>query len=658
MSLLRIAVLFTAVVLLGCQRLPGGPAMVPTAVVSVTEPASPATPVEVTAAAGGVATTAAPEAPAAELTAAATATPVPIFKQLRVCMVQEPQSLYLYGDQGLAEVTLRHAIYENLYTNLGFDFQAQGLAKLPSLADGDAAIERVTVGNGDVVVDARGNITRLHSGVLVRNAGGDLIPFDGSEIDMSQLVVRFTLKPMVWSDGTPVTAADSVFSFEVAANSQTPGSKTRLERTAAYVAEGNSTAVWTGLPGWLDTLYFTNVWAPLPQHQLVDVSPGEMVAAELTARRPLSNGPFVVAEWIAGEEIRLEKNPHYYRASEGLPHLNEVTFNFLGDAARVQAELLAGNCDVATQDGLDVHLIPLLEQGGSTPATLHVETGPIFEHIAFGIVPVEEVAERRRNWFGSTQVRQAIAMCTDRRQMADELLHGGAPLMHAYIPPAHPLYPPDLAEWPYDVAAANALLDEAGFRRDEDGIRRWPRTEIPFRIRLGTDDAADFRARINEIFSENVADCGIEVETYQEPVGQWYGNGPAGTLFGRRFDLGTFAWLVSAVPPCHLYLTDAIPGPPPDFIAGWSGRNVTGWSNSDFDAACQAAQGAFLGTEVYRENHQQAVRIFAEELPMIPLFPRLKLAATRPEVLNFRLDPTQPSSLWNIHEIDVDREQQ
>jgi peptide/nickel transport system substrate-binding protein len=371
----------------------------------------------------------------------------------------------------------------------------------------------------------------------------------------------------------------------------------------------------------------------------------------------LSNGPFVVADWLAGEEIRLEKNPYYYRAAEGLPHLDEVTFTFWGDPARVQTELLAGNCDVATQDGLDVHLIPLFDEDDSILPRLHVQTGPIFEHIAFGIVPVEEVAERRRNWFGSTQVRQAITMCADRRQMVDELLHGRGSLMHAYIPTDHPLYPQDLAEWPYDVTAANALLDEAGFLRDEeDGIRRWPNSAIPFRIRLGTDDSGDFRARVNEIFRDSVAACGIEVETYQEPAAQWYGAGPTGTLFGRRFDLGAFAWLISATPPCHLYLSDAIPGPPPAFPAGWSGRNVTGWNNPEFDAACQAGQGTFFGTGAYRENHEQALRIFAEEVPIIPLFPRLKVAATRPEVLNFLLDPTQPSSLWNIFEIDVERE--
>ena len=50
-----------------------------------------------------------------------------------------------------------------------------------------------------------------------------------------------------------------------------------------------------------------------------------------------------------------------------------------------------------------------------------------------------------------------------------------------------------------------------------------------------------------------------------------------------------------------------------------------------------------------------AQRIFSEELPVLPLFLSLKVSATRPEVLNFSLDPTQNSELYNLYEVDVER---
>lgn len=51
--------------------------------------------------------------------------------------------------------------------------------------------------------------------------------------------------------------------------------------------------------------------------------------------------------------------------------------------------------------------------------------------------------------------------------------------------------------------------------------------------------------------------------------------------------------------------------------------------------------------------HQAAWRIFADELPSLPLFPRVKRAVARPEVLNFPLDRTQNSELWNLFEIGL-----
>lgn len=60
-------------------------------------------------------------------------------------MSTEPDDLFLYGSTQLTAVAVRYAIYENLYTTLDYDYQPQGLEKLPSLEDGDAVINTVTV---------------------------------------------------------------------------------------------------------------------------------------------------------------------------------------------------------------------------------------------------------------------------------------------------------------------------------------------------------------------------------------------------------------------------------------------------------------------------------------------------------------------------------
>ena len=136
-------------------------------------------------------------------------------------------------------------------------------------------------------------------------------------------------------------------------------------------------------------------------------------------------------------------------------------------------------------------------------------------------------------------------------------------------------------------------------------------------------------------------------------AGAGFAPGPAGKVFGRQFDLAQLAWINRIQPDCGLYLSRHIPGPILDGFNGWQSVNVSGWSNEAYDAACNEALSSLPGQPGYGEAHQEAMRIFAQELPAMPLFTRMRLAATTPDVLNFRLDSTQPSALWNAFELDM-----
>lgn len=575
-------------------------------------------------------------------------------KDLIVCMAQEPDTLYPYGTSMLAASAVLHAIYENDYTTLSYAYQAQGLEKLPSLADGDAFFETVTVNPGDMVVDKDVNPVAWGEGVVVVNAAGEEVTFDGNPVEMEQMVVQFTFKPRIWSDGTPVTADDSVYSFELAADPDTPRGKYQSDRTASYTATGDLSVEWRGLPGYKDSQYYISMWAPLPRHAWEGFTAAELLEAEESSRMPMGDGPFMVTEWVAGDHISLVKNPNYYRASEGLPYLDSVTYKFVPDTNQLIAQLLAGQCDIGTQDGMDATQAPfLIEAENNGILVPYFQTGTVFEHIDFNIDPYDD----RTVWFDDVRVRQAFTMCTDRQSMVDNIMYGRSEVISSYIPSVHPLFNQDNVQWPYDVEAANALLDEAGFvDTDGDGLRNHPTTGENFIVFLGTTAGNEMRQQLTQIFKENLAACGVQVDLEYLPAGEWFADGPDGPLFGRKYDLGEFAWLTGVNPSCDLYLTDQIPGPIEEgYPAGWGGSNNTGWSNADYDAACKAALSSLPGTPEYEQYHKQAQLIFSENVPVIPLFLRLKVAAARPEVLNFSVDPTQNSELYNIFEIDLDQ---
>ena len=585
-------------------------------------------------------------------------------KELTICMAQEPPTLYLYGENMLTAAAIRHALYTNYITNLSYDYQADGLEKIPSLADGDAVVNVVAVGAGDVVRRADDSVGPLAVGDALVNADGQTVTFDGAPVATSQMVVEFAMRPTVWSDGTPVSAADSVYSFNLAADPATTAPKYIIERTAAYEATSALGLRWTGLPGFTDSTYFLNFWQPLPEHLCGEFSAAELMQAEESNRRPVGDGPFVIQQWRPGESIRLTRNPYYYRAAEGLPYLDRVTIRFIPDTDQLLAQLLNGQCDIGTQDGLNADTAPaLLEAEAAGLLIPHFQTGTTFQHLDFNVNPFGEAAEARYDWFEDARVRQAMMLCTDRQRMVDEILYGRSEVIHTYVPAVHPLYPAEgITEWAYDPAAGNALLDEAGYaQRDGEGFRLDP-GGARFAPTLATTAGNALRQRVTQLFRENMAACGIDVGLTYLPAGEWFAGGPEGVLFGRRYELGLFSWLTGVRPPCDLYLGSRVPGPLGETFAatglaysGWGGdnQNNTGWANAAYDAACQTALTSLPGTPAYEQSHVAAQQIFSEELPVLPLFLSLKVSATRPQVLNFSLDPTQNSELYNIYEYDL-----
>jgi peptide/nickel transport system substrate-binding protein len=235
--------------------------------------------------------------------------------------------------------SILEAVYDGPFDARGFTNQPVILEKIPSLADGDASLRPVSVQKGDVVVDVQGNPVALEVGTRVLPAGCSrpdcATAWDGtSPLSMDQLVVSFKLiADIKWSDGTPLTAADSVFSYHIAADPATPSYKYVLDRTYAYTAVDEQSVQWVGLPGFFEQRFGSFYWLPLPSHLLGNKSAADILADSSVNRSPLGWGPYVIQEWTAGDHITLRKNENYFRAAEGLPAFETLVFRFVGSAA-------------------------------------------------------------------------------------------------------------------------------------------------------------------------------------------------------------------------------------------------------------------------------------------------------------------------------------
>ena len=169
---------------------------------------------------------------------------------LKICLGSEPQSLFLLGDSSISARNIWEAIYDGPVDVINFEKSGVILEQLPSGANGGVFFEPIQVQVGNIVVNADGNMTNLNEGVayLPSGCGGKTcaLTYSGQDpIQMDQSVVRFRLQPgILWSDGEPLIAGDSQYSYEVAA-SLFPGARSEVvAHTQSYTALDPETVEW------------------------------------------------------------------------------------------------------------------------------------------------------------------------------------------------------------------------------------------------------------------------------------------------------------------------------------------------------------------------------------------------------------------------------
>lgn len=592
---------------------------------------------------------------------------------LTVCMGQEPASLFLYADQSAAARAIREAIYDGPFDWVNFTFTPVILQTAPNSADGSLALTPVTVQSGEPLVDVTGKVVKLGEGVSYYPAGcGEascVAAYTGQQpVQVDQLVARFSLRAgLQWADGSPLTADDSVYSYEIARGLYPLARAELIDRTQSYQASNETTVEWRGLPGYRTSRVLSAFFTPLPRHAWKDTPLKDLPAAEAAARKPLGWGPYTIDEWTPGDHISLSRNPTYFRAAEGLPAFDQLVFRFMPDRAQAVNALQSGECDVLDESlHLEVEPQPVLDLQTAGKARLAFMPGLAWEHLDFGLLPATSAQDGGPlPLFQAKETRQAIAQCLDRTQLAQEAF--GAALVGAaaaymappasYVPAGNPLLSPDLKPAPHDPPAAAALLEAAGWK-DEDANPATPRLArgvsgvpdgTPFEVAFLTSDEPE-KQRVAQAMQTMLAGCGIKMNIDARTTDVVFAAGPQGPIFGRSFSLAQFGWVSAIEPPCFLFTTAEIPGPYPEFPRGWGGANAAGYSSPEFDRLCRQALAALPDAPAHQQAHFQAQAILAADAPIIPLYPRLKLVAARPDFCNLTVDPSSENALWNLEQ--------
>ncbi len=277
------------------------------------------------------------------------------------------------------------------------------------------------------------------------------------------LIITMHLRDdIVWSDGTPITADDFVFTYDMIMDeanivaSQYPydyvESVEALDARTVVVTFAEPFAPWQSL-----------LWrGVLPKHIIEPVyeAEGTMEEAEWNLAPTVGCGPFNFVEWESGSYMRFVKNENYWL---GQPKIDEIYLTFVPDDASQTAALLKGDADLGTFPPLSD--VPSLEDGG---VRIMIQSSGYAEGLFFNFRDMASPGAR------DVKVRQAIAMAIDREAINRDLLLGlSEPTVTLWDPlAAYGYVSPDIEPWTYDPTAAAALLEEAGWTdTDNDGIR-------------------------------------------------------------------------------------------------------------------------------------------------------------------------------------------
>lgn len=528
-----------------------------------------------------------------------------------------PNDLFPYpADSALRRLngTALEMLYPSPILAYNYDYVSTGvLTQLPSMENGDVAINTVSV-----FLDAAGNITTTETSVITQ---------------VQQLSITYHWNPDVtWSDGTPLTAADSVFAYELARKQAPLGEEARLllDRTANYEQLDDHTTKSTLQPDLIGSGFLLSYWTPLPKHLLNDVDPLEIRTGEY-ASQPIGYGPYVV-ESRTSNEIRFARNPHYFGT---IPEAGHVVLTSMSGVDMIRANLQNGNLDVAVTDRVAVDQYAFIDQDARAGLPVTYYRSPVWEHIDFNldVFTLQDI-----------RVRHAIAYGFNRQALADKLFNGRSPALNSWILPEQrgATSPDQLSLYTYDPDTARALLDEAGYPLDGNGVRVSSQG-ITLTLQLITTTGSPLRQEIAEQFTRDMQDIGVGVEVqYLSPEEIFSPNGP---LFLRQFELALFAWIATPDPAgLQLWSCAAVPSE----ANAWVGNNFAGWCMRDADYAVKLAATS-LDSEVQSTQYLAQQQLFTREMPSLPLFQRLGVAIANENVTGIRADAIAPIT-WNIAE--------
>lgn len=425
-------------------------------------------------------------------------------------------------------------------------------------------------------------------------------------LDDGRMAVTWRLRPGVkWHDGVDLTSEDLRFSWEIGRDLTTGVSSQSVARFVEAVDTPDpltAVFIWS-TASQLGAVAGVREFDVLPRHLLVGVE-REGLSDHPYFSDPavfVGSGPYRPLSWERGSALTLEAFDAYF---QGRPRIDRVTFAIIPDASTALVNILSGQVDIAywavNFEGARVIQNEWRMGGGAVEMQLN-NARHLLPQFRADYASPRDLLDRR--------VRRALAHAIERTELAETAAAGVARVTNSTTYPDSPLGRAVEARAPvydYDLTRAAALLAEAGWQKDGDGMltRAGERFQLAYRTAVGLTDGN----LILPVLQQQLRRSGIELVFAPAPR--------ADQEAGATFTGVSFRGLpVNQTGFLALFDSTRIAAPQ----NRWAGANVHGYANPVADELLQRVDRT-LRAEDRMAVWAEANRVLVEDVAYLPLY--------------------------------------
>ncbi|WP_371169141.1 peptide ABC transporter substrate-binding protein [Aliiroseovarius sp. 2305UL8-7] len=492
---------------------------------------------------------------------------------------------------------------------------------------------------------------------------GNLVPWLATEIPTQAnggisedlTTVTWKLSPdLTWSDGSPFTAHDVVFTSKYCMTAEGGCQQaTKFNNISTVEALDDLTVKITfDAPKPFPYAPFVGVETPILQKAQFDGCMGDK-APTCTAENfgPIGTGPFRVADFRSGDVAVFKANPNYRDPNK--PAFETVTIKGGGDAiGAARAVLGTGEMDYAWNLQVDPAVLNAMAEGGAGQVIRSFSTA-VERMMINRSNPSAELGDARSTTAGGAHpfltdpaVLSAMSLAIDRTTVSD-LGYGTAGKPTCDILPAPAIYASSANDacLTQDLEQANKLLTDAGWiDEDGDGVREKDGVRLSILFQTSTNPVRqDTQALLKDWWSQ----IGIETELRHIDPSVFFGGDQASPDTFQKFyaDVQMFTNFFPGTDP-EAYLNNWTCAKIPSPDNNWLGFNIPRYCTAEYDALAKTlAQTSALEERaaIARQMNDMLMQAGA----LIPLVHRGDVSAQSNTLEGVRMN-SWDSELWNI----------